>query len=149
MPTRTPNDFDAMSDAVDEGEPLHHAYQTSDADSETHGVNVLKGKGWSDTSAFDAEKDKTQFRQYEDACERVKNFYKEQHGMLHRWPSPPLSPSVLSSSKSVSLSSVPLALPADTMRLWVQKNKRWSSISRCVLTCAKPRAHVWVRHCYL
>lgn len=32
-------------------------------------------------SAFDAEKDKTQFRQYEDACDRVKTFYKEQHGI--------------------------------------------------------------------
>ena len=30
-------------------------------------------------SEFDAEKDKTQFRQYEDACDRVKNFYAEQH----------------------------------------------------------------------
>ena len=30
-------------------------------------------------SQFDAEKDKTQFRQYEDACDRVKNFYLEQH----------------------------------------------------------------------
>ncbi|KAJ7615472.1 DUF706-domain-containing protein [Roridomyces roridus] len=52
--------FDAMSDAVDE-------------------VNVIKGRGWSSASEFDAEKDKTQFRQYEDACDRVKNFYKEQH----------------------------------------------------------------------
>lgn len=25
-------------------------------------------------------KDKTQFRQYEEACDRVKLFYKEQHG---------------------------------------------------------------------
>ncbi|KAJ7146910.1 inositol oxygenase [Mycena epipterygia] len=55
-----PDDFDAISDAVDE-------------------VNILKGKGWTEASAFDAEKDKTQFRQYEDACDRVKNFYKEQH----------------------------------------------------------------------
>ncbi|ETS84652.1 hypothetical protein PFICI_02677 [Pestalotiopsis fici W106-1] len=30
-------------------------------------------------SEFDSEKDKTQFRQYEDACDRVKNFYLEQH----------------------------------------------------------------------
>ncbi|KAL1406102.1 hypothetical protein Q8F55_007785 [Vanrija albida] len=30
-------------------------------------------------SKFDAEKDKTAFRQYEDACDRVKNFYAEQH----------------------------------------------------------------------
>ncbi|PVI05865.1 inositol oxygenase 1 [Periconia macrospinosa] len=30
-------------------------------------------------SNFDAEKDKSQFRQYETACDRVKNFYTEQH----------------------------------------------------------------------
>ncbi|PNS15717.1 hypothetical protein CAC42_4169 [Sphaceloma murrayae] len=32
-----------------------------------------------EASKFDAEKDKTQFRQYEEACDRVKNFYREQH----------------------------------------------------------------------
>ncbi len=32
-----------------------------------------------EASKFDAEKDKTQFRQYETASDRVKNFYKEQH----------------------------------------------------------------------
>jgi len=42
-------------------------------------VNVLKGKTWNDQSEFDVTKDKAQFRQYEDACDRVKNFYKEQH----------------------------------------------------------------------
>ncbi|GAW13067.1 hypothetical protein EKO27_g7893 [Xylaria grammica] len=47
-------------------------------------VNVLKDQlkkkqEWDTKSKFDAEKDKTQFRQYEDACDRVKNFYKEQH----------------------------------------------------------------------
>ncbi|KZT69979.1 myo-inositol oxygenase [Daedalea quercina L-15889] len=56
--------LDAISDAVDE-------------------VNQIKGsKGnpeWSEQSKFDAEKDKTHFRQYEEACERVKNFYREQH----------------------------------------------------------------------
>ncbi|KAK2028378.1 DUF706-domain-containing protein [Colletotrichum zoysiae] len=30
-------------------------------------------------SKFDQDKDKTAFRQYEDACDRVKSFYKEQH----------------------------------------------------------------------
>ncbi|KAF7350052.1 hypothetical protein MVEN_01306900 [Mycena venus] len=55
-----PDDFDAISDAVDT-------------------VNILKGKVWDDASQFDKEKDKTQFRQYEEACDRVKNFYKEQH----------------------------------------------------------------------
>ncbi|KAJ7776493.1 DUF706-domain-containing protein [Mycena maculata] len=57
---RMPDDFDAISDAVD-------------------AVNILKGKGWTEESVFDAEKDKTGFRQYETACDRVKNFYKEQH----------------------------------------------------------------------
>jgi inositol oxygenase len=37
-------------------------------------VNSMKA-----ASKFDAEKDKAQFRQYEDACDRVKNFYREQH----------------------------------------------------------------------
>jgi inositol oxygenase len=47
-------------------------------------VNVLrdqmkKEKSMLEKSEFDAEKDKTKFRQYEDACDRVKSFYKEQH----------------------------------------------------------------------
>ncbi|OJD35500.1 inositol oxygenase [Diplodia corticola] len=53
-------------------------------------VNVLrdtmKKEGYTDDEAdiyakskFDAEKDKTKFRQYEEACDRVKNFYREQH----------------------------------------------------------------------
>jgi len=58
--------LEAVSDAVDE-------------------VNILKGqakaatRAWDDASEFDSEKDKLAFRQYEDACDRVKNFYKEQH----------------------------------------------------------------------
>ncbi|KAJ2891023.1 hypothetical protein MKZ38_001002 [Zalerion maritima] len=51
-------------------------------------VNILKGQAkkgaaaadyLEENSKFDAEKDKTKFRQYMDACDRVKNFYKEQH----------------------------------------------------------------------
>lgn len=61
---------------------------TSDA---IDAVNVLKDQAKKDMAAhlgnntydsastFDSEKDKTQFRQYEDACDRVKNFYREQH----------------------------------------------------------------------
>ncbi|KAF8196063.1 hypothetical protein BJ912DRAFT_956087 [Pholiota molesta] len=52
--------LDATSDAIDE-------------------VNVLKGKMWNDKSEFDEEIDKTNFRDYDSACDRVKNFYKEQH----------------------------------------------------------------------
>lgn len=43
-------------------------------------VNVMKGKIWNEKSEFDEAVDKTQFRDYESACDRVKNFYKEQHG---------------------------------------------------------------------
>lgn len=39
-------------------------------------VNEIK---YDESSQFDATKDKTTFRQYETACDRVKNFYAEQH----------------------------------------------------------------------
>ncbi|KAI0641458.1 myo-inositol oxygenase [Trametes meyenii] len=55
--------FEQVSDAVDE-------------------VNKLKGQvaaQWDEASKFDAQKDKNAFRQYEEACDRVKNFYREQH----------------------------------------------------------------------
>ncbi|KAI1463897.1 DUF706-domain-containing protein [Daldinia caldariorum] len=45
-------------------------------------VNVLKDQSqtkFDDKSQFDSAKDKTQFRQYEEACDRVQNFYREQH----------------------------------------------------------------------
>ncbi|KAF4635459.1 hypothetical protein G7Y89_g2630 [Cudoniella acicularis] len=47
-------------------------------------VNVLRAdlrreRDMLDESEFDAEKDKSQFRQYEAACDRVKDFYREQH----------------------------------------------------------------------
>lgn len=42
-------------------------------------ANLKKEKDIYDPSEFDKDKDKTQFRQYEAACDRVKNFYKEQH----------------------------------------------------------------------
>ena len=66
-------------------------------------VNVQTLKLWDDESEFDAEKDKARFRQYEDACDRVKNFYKEQHGTircliaLHR-----ISPSTTTEKQTVA-----------------------------------------------
>ncbi|EKM57724.1 uncharacterized protein PHACADRAFT_251534 [Phanerochaete carnosa HHB-10118-sp] len=43
-------------------------------------VNKLKAsRAWDEASDFDNNKDKTKFRQYEEACDRVKAFYKEQH----------------------------------------------------------------------
>ncbi|TDL25296.1 DUF706-domain-containing protein [Rickenella mellea] len=53
--------LDEISDAIDE-------------------VNVLHGENtWNEKAKFDTEKDKSQFRNYEAACDRVKAFYKEQH----------------------------------------------------------------------
>jgi len=43
-------------------------------------VNVIRGKLWNDKSEFDEGLDKTQFRAYDAACDRVKAFYREQHG---------------------------------------------------------------------
>ena len=48
--------------------------------STTVSVNVIKGKLWDEESEFVGTKDKDSFRQYDNACERVKAFYKEQHG---------------------------------------------------------------------
>lgn len=56
---------------------------------------MLKGKAdWKDEpeSAFDAETDKSAFRRYEDACERVKAFYREQHGAGPPLPCADLEP---------------------------------------------------------
>jgi inositol oxygenase len=38
---------------------------------------------WDDESEFDKDMDKSTFRDYEAACDRVKAFYKEQHGQYH------------------------------------------------------------------
>ncbi|EUC53666.1 myo-inositol oxygenase [Rhizoctonia solani AG-3 Rhs1AP] len=62
--------LDEVSDAVDD-------------------VNIAKLKAqaqadaeaWDSAAQFDTEKDKTAFRDYEAACDRVKSFYKEQHTM--------------------------------------------------------------------
>jgi len=59
-------------------------------------VNVLKGKvsntcsqttpSWDDDSLFDQAKEKDGFRQYDDACDHVKEFYREQHGTRPQFP---------------------------------------------------------------
>ncbi|KAF8955521.1 hypothetical protein BDZ97DRAFT_1926691 [Flammula alnicola] len=59
-------DLDAISDAVDE-------------------VNVIKRKMCNDKSEFNEGEDKSIYRDYEAACDRVKAFYKEQH--VSEWES--------------------------------------------------------------
>ncbi len=87
LPTGT--SFEQVSDAIDEGESVpalgDHILIT-----EPPTVNVAKGKLWDSKSEFDQEKDRTQFRKYEEACGRVKKFYKEQHGMSSPENFPPV-----------------------------------------------------------
>ena len=72
-------DLDATSDAIDEGSACDF-FVCHRTDSSFPAVNVLKGKMWDDQSEFDQAKDKSQFRDYDAACDRVKAFYREQHG---------------------------------------------------------------------
>ena len=74
-------DLDATSDAIDEGQKIaFHLIMSIALTSSFLSVNVLKGKMWDDKPEFVESKDKSQFRDYDSACDRVKNFYKEQHG---------------------------------------------------------------------
>ena len=65
--------LEATSDAADDVNVLKAAMKVK------NGTATQKEKDIYEKSEFDAEKDKTQFRQYEEACDRVKNFYREQH----------------------------------------------------------------------
>jgi inositol oxygenase len=69
-----------------EARPIHRDGAALEAISDAvDAVNVLRATAATDGPAFDAasgfdtEKDKSTFRQYENACDRVKNFYAEQH----------------------------------------------------------------------
>ena len=62
--------LESLSDDIDEVNVLKDQAKKAQAQKE---------KDLYEKSEFDAEKDKTKFRQYEDACDRVKNFYLEQH----------------------------------------------------------------------
>ena len=73
-------DLDATSDAIDEGWSIASYLLSIALTSSLLSVNVIKGRMWDDKSEFDESKDKSQFRDYDSACDRVKAFYKEQHG---------------------------------------------------------------------
>jgi len=81
MPTAVCNgsELDATSDAIDHG-LFRSLFLGSPFSPRELLVNSLKGKLWNEIPEFDEGKDKTQFRQYHDACESVRAFYKEQHG---------------------------------------------------------------------
>lgn len=61
---------------VDLGETFSVGQKLENVSDAIDDVNCIK---YDSESKFDANKDKANFRQYEDACDRVKNFYKEQH----------------------------------------------------------------------
>ncbi|KAK5174942.1 uncharacterized protein LTR77_000078 [Saxophila tyrrhenica] len=65
--------LEATSDAVDEVNVLKATMRVKNGTASQAEVDLYE------QSQFDSSKDKTQFRQYEDACDRVKNFYREQH----------------------------------------------------------------------
>lgn len=65
--------LEALSDDIDQVNVLKAALKVK------QGTATQKEKDIYEQSQFDADKDKTQFRQYEEACDRVKNFYREQH----------------------------------------------------------------------
>ncbi|RYP35430.1 hypothetical protein DL767_003837 [Monosporascus sp. MG133] len=64
---------------LDNNTSTRDGFELEDTSDKIDAVNVLKDQKKFDRSQFDAEKHKTKFRQYEDACDRVKNFYLEQH----------------------------------------------------------------------
>ncbi|RYP67075.1 hypothetical protein DL769_005863 [Monosporascus sp. CRB-8-3] len=64
---------------LDNNMSTRDGFELEDTSDKIDAVNVLKGQKKFERSQFDADKDKTKFRQYEDACDRVKNFYLEQH----------------------------------------------------------------------
>ena len=66
-------DLEATSDNIDEVNTLKAAIKTKQGSDTEREADVYE------KPQFDSEKDKNQFRQYEEACDRVKNFYREQH----------------------------------------------------------------------
>lgn len=66
-------ELEETSDAIDEVNVLKAAMKVKNGTATQEEVDMYE------QSQFDAEKDKTKFRNYEDACDRVKNFYREQH----------------------------------------------------------------------
>ncbi|CAK7244172.1 MAG: hypothetical protein STHCBS139747_005707 [Sporothrix thermara] len=73
--TKSGRALEDMSDAIDEVNVLKDQ-STSTSTSTSMSTATTS---YDDESRFDQDKDKTQFRQYDDACDRVKNFYREQH----------------------------------------------------------------------
>lgn len=73
---RNGTDLEETSDAIDKVNVLKQEAAKKLQESLN---NDDEGEDLSSASKFDSEKDKAQFRQYEAACDRVKNFYREQH----------------------------------------------------------------------
>jgi len=75
--------FEETSDAIDKGGFFFPPYPQRlfvNSRKKKNAVNELKGMLWDSEVQFSKEKDTSAFRQYLDACDRVKLFYQEQHG---------------------------------------------------------------------
>ncbi|MCJ1444169.1 MAG: hypothetical protein MMC23_004670 [Stictis urceolatum] len=72
-PTRDGLALEETSDNIDQVNILKASMKVK------NGTATQEEKDIYEASHFDSEKDKTQFRQYDEACDRVKNFYREQH----------------------------------------------------------------------
>ncbi|KAK6836660.1 inositol oxygenase [Apiospora arundinis] len=70
--------LEETSDAIDAVNVLKDQVHSAAA-TKAEVAEAKEAAAYNSKSEFDASKDKTQFRQYEDACDRVKNFYREQH----------------------------------------------------------------------
>lgn len=57
----------------------HHLSDISDVIDSVNAFATVRDSRFNDTSRFDTDKDKAQFRQYLNASEQVKEFYREQH----------------------------------------------------------------------
>lgn len=65
--------LEETSDSIDQVNILKAKMKVEKGNATQEEKDIYKKSHW------DVEKDKTQFRQYEEACDRVKNFYREQH----------------------------------------------------------------------
>jgi len=72
--------FEETSDAIDKGGFFPLSSEAICELEKKNAVNELKGMLWDSEVQFSKEKDTSAFRQYLDACDRVKLFYQEQHG---------------------------------------------------------------------
>lgn len=74
-------ELESVSDAIDDGISTYLYVNKGPFRWHWIVVNILKGAGWNEKSGFDENQSQQNFRDYDGACDRVKNFYRQQHSM--------------------------------------------------------------------